>query len=106
MELELETRKSAKLDRGLCNDEWRRSFPEASLRHLPHSYSDHCPIFLQTAGNHPKSLGRRPFRFLAAWLENRDFLRLVEEKWDRECLIPSALKKLSDDLSHWNKETF
>ena len=38
-----ETRKSARLDRALCNTSWRARFPEASVRHLLRCYSDHCP---------------------------------------------------------------
>lgn len=63
---ELEVRQSARLDRLLCNDEWRRLFPEASLLHLPHSYLDHCPLFLQTSPVVSTGLGRRPFCFVAA----------------------------------------
>ncbi|CAL8991457.1 unnamed protein product [Prunus brigantina] len=33
-----------RLDRGLCNINWRLLFPEAHLSHLPRVNSDHCPI--------------------------------------------------------------
>ncbi|CAL8176297.1 unnamed protein product [Prunus armeniaca] len=33
-----------RLDRGLCNIDWRFLFPEAHLSHLPRVISDHCPI--------------------------------------------------------------
>lgn len=61
----VETRRSTRLDRRLCDDEWRRAFP---VRHLPHSSSDHRPIMLQTKEGAFGSLGRRHFRFQAAWL--------------------------------------
>lgn len=44
-----ETRRSARLDRALCDDSWRRLFPSAIVRHLAHSHSDHCPLLLELA---------------------------------------------------------
>lgn len=40
------TRRSTRLDRGLCDDDWQRSFPRAMIKHLSHSYYDHCPLLL------------------------------------------------------------
>uniref|UniRef100_A0A803MB38 Uncharacterized protein n=1 Tax=Chenopodium quinoa TaxID=63459 RepID=A0A803MB38_CHEQI len=40
----LETFKSARLDRGLSNEEWRIMFPEGAIRNLPKSRSDHYRI--------------------------------------------------------------
>lgn len=38
----LATRCSARLDRALCDVDWRQLLSEASVRHLPHCHSDHC----------------------------------------------------------------
>lgn len=46
-ENDLVTRKTSKLDRDLCYDAWRRTFAKATIRHLNHAYSDHCPILLE-----------------------------------------------------------
>ncbi|PNT71493.1 hypothetical protein BRADI_2g28415v3 [Brachypodium distachyon] len=35
-----------RLDRAIASDSWSRIFPEARLRHLVSSRSDHCPILL------------------------------------------------------------
>lgn len=43
----VETRRAARLDRALCCDIWRRMFPDATVRHLSHSHSAHCPILLE-----------------------------------------------------------
>lgn len=40
-------RRSARLDKGLCDGRWRREFPLAVVRHLSHSYADHCPLLVQ-----------------------------------------------------------
>lgn len=45
-----ETRKSARLDRALCNEEWRRAWPVEVVRHLTHAHLDHCPILLKLDG--------------------------------------------------------
>lgn len=44
--MNIATRVSARLDRGLCDIERRRQFPSVSIKHLVLSYSDHCPILL------------------------------------------------------------
>lgn len=37
-----------RLYRGVANDEWRMSFPNYSLDHLPHSSSYHCTLLVNT----------------------------------------------------------
>ncbi|XP_021846248.2 uncharacterized protein [Spinacia oleracea] len=44
------TRKSARLDRALCNGEWGLRFDKAKVKQLPASQSDHCPIFVSPNG--------------------------------------------------------
>lgn len=65
----------------LCDDAWRRAFPEATLTHLSHSYSDHTPILLRTLGQPSARLGLRPFKFQAACMMHSDFDRLVHDSW-------------------------
>ena len=38
-----------RLDRALCNAEWRLIFPDAHVTHLAQTGSDHCPIVLHCA---------------------------------------------------------
>lgn len=58
-----DTFKSARLDRFLCDDEWRIRFDEGFVRHLPKSMSDHCPIIVSSSGFAPVPNSARPFRF-------------------------------------------
>ncbi|KAL7256323.1 hypothetical protein ACSBR1_010278 [Camellia fascicularis] len=37
-----------RLDRALCNAEWRIAFPEGVVRNLPRTYSDHSPLMVYT----------------------------------------------------------
>ncbi|XP_021721066.1 uncharacterized protein LOC110688610 [Chenopodium quinoa] len=45
--------KSARLDRGLVNEDWRLRFVEGAVRSLPRLTSDHCPILISTNGFAP-----------------------------------------------------
>lgn len=70
----LSTRHLGSLDRGFCDDRWRRSFPKATVKHLSHSYSDHCPLFLTLDTGKEGCFGERPFRFQAMRLLHKDFM--------------------------------
>src|SRR4051812_21312836 len=89
------TRRSTRLDCVLCDEEWMRAFPEATLTRLYHSHSDHMPILLQTAGQSSNDLGRRPFRFQATWMTHGDFDRIIHDKWTTEGSIVESLKSIS-----------
>lgn len=100
-----ETRKAARLDRGLCDSEWRRLFPVATIKHLPHGYSDHCPLLLQLQATKEVGLGTRPFSFQAAWMLHSNFYGWLEREWDWEGCLSTALRNLSSKLVAWNRDT-
>ncbi|XP_056695810.1 uncharacterized protein [Spinacia oleracea] len=101
-----ETFKSARLDRGLCNDAWRIRFEEGSLRNIPKLKSDHCPILISTTGFAPIPSTVRPFRFQAAWMNHAKFEEFVHVNWkSTEPLIP-FLKVFADQLNEWNRLVF
>lgn len=52
-----------RLDRGLCNEEWRALFPEGMIQILPRTYSDHSPMVLHVLGKHTNHFIPRPFQF-------------------------------------------
>lgn len=52
--VQLETRKLARLDRGLCDGEWRRLFPSTMIFHLAHAHPNHCPHLLKMNGTKMK----------------------------------------------------
>ncbi|KAF5934116.1 hypothetical protein HYC85_030287 [Camellia sinensis] len=41
-----------RLDRAMCNSDWRTMLPEATVRVLPRAYSDHSPLIVYTQGMH------------------------------------------------------
>jgi len=76
-----QTRKQARLDRAICNMEWRSKFQEATVRHLAHSYSDHCPLLINTMGTDQPTSGTRPFKFQAVWMEHHNFKDFIIQHW-------------------------
>lgn len=102
----VETKKSARFDKAMSNQNWRSSFLKATIKPLPRSYSDHCLIMLQTSKEVLSFMCKRPFRFQATWLEHREFGKIVEQCWQNISQLPPALERLSDKLSFWNKESF
>lgn len=101
-----ETRRAARLDRALCDDSWRRLYPAAMVRHLPHAHSDHCPLLVELEEDETRCLGRRQFRFEAAWSLHEGFDALLKEEWRVDADLPLALKELAVKLRAWNRDTF
>ncbi|KAJ8444213.1 LOW QUALITY PROTEIN: hypothetical protein Cgig2_028094 [Carnegiea gigantea] len=99
-----ETKKSARLDRALCNLEWRARFPEGGVRHLVRNQSDHAPILVSTKGFTTRPIGPKPFRFQAAWLLHQGFDEEICHAW--RYASESALCDLAEHLMVWNEEKF
>ncbi|KAK2981990.1 hypothetical protein RJ640_007582 [Escallonia rubra] len=92
-----------RLDRGLCNRQWRLNFPEAFIKHLPRTHSDHCPILIDTKGETPPAHSLRPFRFEAAWLTHPDFNRLVKDNWIYEQQnVQGTICRFVESVKSWN----
>lgn len=102
----LSTRHSARLDRGMCDDQWRRIFPKAMVKHLSHSYSDHCPLLLTLDLGKEKRLGERPFRFQSMWLRHKDFMGWMKNEWKFKGNFTTTLREFRSKLESWNKDTF
>lgn len=101
-----ETFKSARLDRGLVNDDWRLRFSEGAVRNLPKVSSDHCPILVSTTGFAPLPFVVKPFRFQAAWLNHEKFYAYVYEQWKHSAPLVPFLKDFASKLQQWNKNEF
>lgn len=46
----LENNIRERIDRGVATDAWVQLFPSYSLRHIPHSFLDHCPFAYRDGG--------------------------------------------------------
>lgn len=94
-----------KLDRALCNAEWRTKFGEAKVRVGPRTQSDHHPLIIKLS-NADSEKGCRPFRFEAAWFTHKDFKEFVATKWNQNDEVWVALQQLEGELNHWNHNIF
>lgn len=94
-----------RLDRGLCNEDWRAMFPEGMIQNLPRTYSDHAPLLISPHGMHSITFMHRPFRFEAAWIMDATFGDVVLSSWNG-----SNLREKIDNFSKaaisWNKNVF
>ncbi|KAL7226194.1 hypothetical protein ACSBR1_021345 [Camellia fascicularis] len=96
-----------RLDRAMCNTEWRTTFPDGAVRNLPRTYSDHSPMMVFTQGKSPFLSICKPFKFLAAWITHKDFKKVVDGCWGKTHFsLCSKLQTLSHKASVWNKEVF
>jgi len=101
-----ETKKYARLDRGLCNQDWRLLFEDAGVHHLLQNQSDHCPILIAPYGFVPLKQTIRPFKFQAAWLTHDNFTEFLKDTWNRDMPLYPHLYHFSVALSNWNREVF
>lgn len=51
-----DTFKSARLDRGVANGDWRLRFKEGAMKNLPSASSGHRPVIVSTMGFSPISI--------------------------------------------------
>lgn len=96
-----------RLDRALINLDWRLRFPDAVVHHLPHFKSDHRPLFIKFTSDKRRPVGRRPFRFEAAWMSHTQFKSFLGRCW-KSNKLPWSIKvrSLQRSLREWNKRTF
>ncbi|KAL8125715.1 hypothetical protein AgCh_013104 [Apium graveolens] len=91
-----------RLDRGLANTAWRNLFPDAVIKVVEVSTSDHLPLFLHLNKKIyvPKS---RRFKFENLWLREKDCKEIVESSWneERDASILWKIHNCSNKLEEW-----
>jgi len=75
--------RGGRLDRGLCDMDWRLKFPEATVEHLVRRQSDHNPILMKCHSRVSSREGR-PFRFQAAWCSHEAYTNIVKKAWRKD----------------------
>ncbi|KAL7237498.1 hypothetical protein ACSBR2_003739 [Camellia fascicularis] len=96
-----------RLDRAMCNAEWKTMFPEATVKVLPRTYSDHSPLVVFTQGMHLLNLLNRPFRFEAAWMSHPGLIDVIKSAWlPMNVTLFDATSDFTHKVTDWNKETF
>ncbi|CAN1147662.1 Transposon TX1 uncharacterized 149 kDa protein [Linum perenne] len=92
-----------RIDRVLCNLEWRRSYERAIVYHEPMIGSDHAPLRIQLDGRHQRK--NTPFRFDTRWIEYPSCSEVAMSRWSERGDCHTKLKSLSGELKKWSKET-
>lgn len=95
----------SRIDRVLSNDEWNIHMPNAFVRHLARTHSDHNPILL-CFGQATKHTRQKSFKFEASWLLNQNLKDVVRNNWFAEKDFPSTLARCAAGLTHWNNHDF
>ncbi|MBA0753339.1 hypothetical protein Gogos_021872, partial [Gossypium gossypioides] len=94
-----------RLDRGVASLNWLNLFPGYHLEHLSHSFSDHCPLLLDTlsaVGNCQSSYGKI-FRFEAKWCLDSSFEGMVKRWWEEESGgILNKFEKMGQYMMKWS----
>ncbi|XP_071722531.1 uncharacterized protein [Rutidosis leptorrhynchoides] len=67
-----------RLDKGLCNLDWRITYPNAESIALPAIGFDHSPIVISLHSRKDKKM--RVFRYEAFWAEDEESMLLVKKK--------------------------
>lgn len=95
-----------RLDRALCNDEWRLGFPNAFVKILTRvQFSDHHPVLVNLAG-HPARRRVPLFRFESAWITHPEYGAAVRSCWADSTPMVQNLSALSDMFQQWKTHTF
>ncbi|KAL7230604.1 hypothetical protein ACSBR2_008969 [Camellia fascicularis] len=95
-----------RLDKALCNVEWRTVFSEGAVQNLPRTYSDHSPLIVYTEGISKLSPFNCPFRFEVAWLSHPTYVDVVNTSWNSATSLNSNLNLVAENSLVWNKEVF
>ncbi|GJW03798.1 RNA-directed DNA polymerase, eukaryota [Tanacetum coccineum] len=102
--------KFSKLDRFLLNDEFNNLWGNISVVALDRKLSDHCPIVLKDV---ELDFGPKPFRVFNIWMEEPDFIQVIEEAWKKDvrsfrpdCIFRDRLKNVKASVRVWSKERF
>lgn len=93
-----------RLDRTFANHGWLNLFPNAMIRHLTRTHSDHCPLLITLQP--PKPQTQKYFRFEIIWATHPNFNNLVQQSWNPHQNLLDATKSFLDNVTSWNKYSF
>ncbi|EOY21875.1 Uncharacterized protein TCM_014026 [Theobroma cacao] len=79
-----------RIDKAVCNMQWRLAFSDAVVHHLPRVGSDHRPLLISTRDARVENR-TQSFRFQAVWLIHEGFNEFVKQAWDNSSNIHVAM---------------
>ncbi|XP_022024883.1 uncharacterized protein LOC110925224 [Helianthus annuus] len=101
-------KKLSKIDRALVSDDFMYKWPNASLRALERTISDHSTLILATGRT---DYGPILFRFFNSWLETPGLVEAVKKGLDhqveenfKDLVLGSKLKNIKEEIKKWRRE--
>lgn len=94
-----------RIDRVFANTEWNVLYPDAQVKHLERTHSDHSSVIL-SLNSSPTTRFPHPFGFQSKWLSHPTFPRIVKEAWVRPITLPNAISFFTSKAKAWNKDQF
>ncbi|CAJ2657672.1 unnamed protein product [Trifolium pratense] len=90
-----------RLDRALCNGQWRLQFPDGFVKVLTRlDFSDHHPILISPIEvPHPNA--PRQFRFESAWLLEDKYTNMLSQSWNRDNSLIKNLSTVEREIKAW-----
>ncbi|XP_060211761.1 uncharacterized protein LOC132639325 [Lycium barbarum] len=98
-----------RLDRALTNYLWVNTFDTTNVYHLIKTGYDHSPLLIIANSSHRNPI--KCFKFLDFWIEEPNFLNIVEQAWSIDVdgsplwKFHLKLKNTSKMLSAWSRNT-
>ncbi|GMI73050.1 hypothetical protein HRI_000974300 [Hibiscus trionum] len=94
-----------RLDRGVASGSWWDLFPDFKVYHLQHTFSDHCPILVNTGFGSSAHVRTGQFRFEAAWLLEESCEPEVQKLWSLSSGdYLDRLSQVKKGLDRWFKD--
>ncbi|KAA3473268.1 reverse transcriptase [Gossypium australe] len=92
-----------RIDRGVATNSWLQNFLNYLLRHLPHSFSDHCPLLIEMEVERKGRISSR-FRFESWWVLEETCEEEIRKLWE-ESSGPylNHMRYLATRLKAWGK---
>jgi hypothetical protein len=102
----------ARIDRAVATHSWSDLFPDAKLRHVVSTRSDHLPLLLQLEKQMPGANPPANLKYEAMWEREPSLTNTIEDAWlaTPGCSnlgdLMGKISKTSDHLKEWNSEVF
>lgn len=97
-----------RFDRGVANGLWWDLFPDYSIDHLVHSFSDHCLLLVTTKALSARGHGGevRSFKFNADWCVDMECENLIKDYLlSTDKFLPDKLNGVILRLTDWNRNS-
>lgn len=91
----------------MANRKWWELFPNYTVEHLLHSFSDHCLILISTKGYGTNRYGKvgKSFKFNADLCLDKECEMVVQSFWNSStAILPHKLNNLGVVLMNWSRD--